>query len=558
MDPAVLLRLESVRVSFGGVRALDGVSFAVEEGSIHGLIGPNGAGKTTALNVATGLVRPTAGRVTVGADGREPEPRRLIDAGIARAFQTPAVFEDLNAVDNVLVGAHRLANAGLFRGVLRIGAAKREERTLRARAEQILADVGFDGRLTESASTLSFGNRRRLELARCLISEPRLLLLDEPTAGLSGDEVRAFADLLRALSDRLSHPVTILIVEHNVPLMFSLCTKVTALAEGRCLIEGTPQAVRHDSRVIEAYLGRPSRPTSEPDHATPKIEDRKPRVGGVQPHIAELRSTNETPLRVAGLYAGYGNTVVLRDVHIEVWPGEVVAMFGRNGAGKSTLMSSIVGAVKIRRGQVTYGGSRIDRLRTDQIVNRGIGFVPQGRATIESQSVDDNLLLSLFGLRLSKRQIVERRAEIFERFPRLAGRQRQLAGTLSGGERQMLAIAKATIRKPALLLLDEPSTGLAPAIVTELQDALAGIARDGTAILIAEQAVDWVVPLANRAYWIESGRVVRESSADDLMDSDGVTSAYLGDQASGDFSEMGRRSRLGRQPGTLEEAAAEC
>jgi branched-chain amino acid transport system ATP-binding protein len=490
------------------VRALRGFDFSLEAGTIHGLIGPNGAGKTTAINAITGLVRRDAGTLELDGHPFEPRARDLVKLRIGRTFQTPAIFLDLSAVENVLVGAYSRGRNGLARGAFATPAALAEEDALRERALELLRWVGYAGDALAPARALAFGGHRQIEVARALMSEPRLLLLDEPTAGLAAGEVARFAAMLRELRDERN--VTILLVEHNVPFVFGLCDAVTAMHEGERIATGTPVDVRASEAVIESYLGA--------HHGEKTVVPPSPGAVPAAGRILELRE----------VVSGYGTTTIIRDVSMHVGAGEVVALLGRNGAGKSTLLNTIVGDPRARSGDIVWEGKSIRGMSPDRIVSAGIGFVPQDRAVIVNQTVSDNLQLARFGLRLPRAQYQARVDAMLARFPRLAERRTQLAGSLSGGERQMLAIAKVLMRGPRLLLLDEPSIGLAPAIVDELQAIVVALRDEGLPIVIAEQNVNWVAPVASRAYLLDTGRILEEGAPSVLAESAALAERYLG------------------------------
>lgn len=215
-------------------------------------------------------------------------------------------------------------------------------------------------------------------------------------------------------------------------------------------------------------------------------------------------------LEVVDLNAGYGKLTVLRGVTIDVPRGQAVAIFGRNGAGKSTLMKALVGLIALSHGSVMWEGRRMDHLRTEQVVQRGVALVPQSRGLFMRQTVAENLSLAAYGLRLPNSEVVERTDDLFDRFPALRERRRVVTASLSGGEQQMLAIAKALMRRPKLLLLDEPSIGLAPKIVELLAETVLRLREEGQGFMITEQNVDWVLGLVDRVYVLDQGQVAEQ------------------------------------------------
>jgi branched-chain amino acid transport system ATP-binding protein len=253
-DREPLLRLRDVSVRFGGVAALDGVGFDVRRGEICGLIGPNGAGKTTLFNCITRLCRLAQGTILIEGRRIEAVPARaVIGLGIARTFQNLGVYPQMTVLENVLLGAHHRVAHGIVGTLLRPRRAEREERALRERCRAILGDLGLASVADELASSLPYGSLKRVEIARALAAEPRLLLLDEPAAGLTQAETAAFAALVARIRDAFD--LTILLVEHHVGLVMSLCGRVVVLHVGRKLAEGTPAEIRASSAVVEAYLG---------------------------------------------------------------------------------------------------------------------------------------------------------------------------------------------------------------------------------------------------------------------------------------------------------------
>jgi branched-chain amino acid transport system permease protein len=252
---SALLEVAALERAFGGVRAVDGARFEVRPGEVHGLIGPNGAGKTTVINLVSGLLRPTAGSIRL--DGRTIQglpPHRIAARGVGRTFQNIRLFRDLSAVDNVLVGEHLVRRPSLAARLLLLPSAREEERTARHRAAALLDRIGLGERARERAKNLSYGEQRRVEIARALASGPRLLLLDEPTAGMNPAEVKEVAALIRRVA---GEGCSVLLIEHNVRLVMDVCDRITVLNFGRVIAEGPPAQVARDPAVVTAYLGGP-------------------------------------------------------------------------------------------------------------------------------------------------------------------------------------------------------------------------------------------------------------------------------------------------------------
>lgn len=250
---SVLLSVQNLAHHFGGVHALSGVSFSVEEGAIHGLIGPNGAGKTTLFNCVTGVYTPSSGEVYLERHRLTHLPAHRIAAlGIARTAQNLRPWREMTVLENVLVGCHLLGHAGLVAGALRLPQARREERRLRELAMERLAQVNLADSADRLVGELPLGGQRMVELTRALAADPRLLMLDEPAAGLHTRETQDLGKLIASLRDQ---GITVLLIEHDVSLVMSVCDRVAVLDHGELIAEGPPREIQSDSRVLAAYLG---------------------------------------------------------------------------------------------------------------------------------------------------------------------------------------------------------------------------------------------------------------------------------------------------------------
>jgi branched-chain amino acid transport system ATP-binding protein len=254
LQPNVVLAAKGLTRRFGGLVAVNDVSFAVTKGEIFGLIGPNGAGKTTTFNLMTGLIRASGGQMLhEGTDISCLRPFQIAQRGIARTFQNIRLFSNLSALENVTIAHHVQTRSGLIRGIFNLAPAPAEERDIRDRSYELLALVGLKDRSAVSARNLAYGDQRRLEIARALALQPQILLLDEPAAGMNPSEKNQLSDFIRQI--QIQFNLTILLIEHHVPLVMGLCDRIAVLDFGQLIALGNPETVRNNPAVIEAYLG---------------------------------------------------------------------------------------------------------------------------------------------------------------------------------------------------------------------------------------------------------------------------------------------------------------
>ena len=494
-----LLEVRGVTKSFDDFTAVAGVDLALSEGGITAVIGPNGAGKTTLINLLAGKLYPDQGRITfAGKDVTRLPASGRVRAGMARTFQVTNVFPRLTVEQNVSVPV--LARAGhALQPWRRLDAMA----DIRPQVARLLETVGLTRRAFEAAAVLSHGDRRLLEIALALACEPRMLLLDEPTAGMGAGERERVLDQVRALAARSG--LTILLVEHDMEVVFGFASRIVVLHQGRVVADGTPQQIRDDAKVREIYLGDAS----------------------VAPEVARSAVQAGAPLlQVEHLDAGYGLAHVLHEVGFTVARGEIVALLGRNGVGKTTTLRSVAGLNTPWRGSsVRLGERSIAGEPPERIAALGVSYVPDDRRIFADLTAAENLRVAELALRREKTRWTRERIEAI--FPPLGKLWDRKGRHLSGGEQKMLAIARALATDPSLLLLDEPSEGLSPLIVRILADALAQIRDDGVTVLLADQNLMFARAVADRALVMERGRLVHAASRAELAANDPALHRFL-------------------------------
>ena len=538
-----LLAVRDVSLSFGGVKALDQVSFDLNRGEILGLIGPNGAGKTTLFNCISGVLQPDAGQVYFERKTiLHLKPHERARKGLARTFQNLQLWGSMTVLENCELPFDALIRRNLISDAFGLPYSLHAERGAAERARAILHVLDLDDHAATLAADLPVGIQRRVEIARALAMRPKLLLLDEPAAGLDAKETAHLAELLQHVRDRFK--LSMLLVDHDMSLVMKACDYLYVLDFGKLLARGRPEQVRDDPIVIAAYLGEAEAEPGTGGQADTVVLAPRPAapVEGevIEAPVVEITHKVAVPagtdgaiddqprlLEVRGLSAGYGRLEVIRDVSLHVDEGEVVACIGSNGAGKTTTLRAISGILRPSRGRVEFDGVQLAGKRPEQIVSLGMVHIPQGRGLFPHLTVEDTLRLASYS------GAPEGELDpAFAAFPQLAKRRHQLVATLSGGEQQMVAVARAFLVRPKLLLIDEMSQGLAPTIVQQLFKVIDLFKREGVAVLLVEQFVDSALAVADRAYVIEQGTVAHEAPAAVLRaDKSLIASSYLGQAA---------------------------
>ena len=508
-----VLHVENVTMQFGGVVAVNNLSMDIYEGEIVALIGPNGAGKTTAFNCITGVYEPTNGKVEFcgktivenhpqgkmkklyAGDSKELYPHvvshtpdYITKMGIARTFQNIRLFKSMTVFDNVLTAMHLRKTSNVFSATFRLN--RKEEAAQREKTLELLKIVGLDDLKDELATSLPYGKQRRLEIARALATDPKLLLLDEPAAGMNPQETEELTAFIREIREQFK--LTIFLIEHHMNLVMDISDRIYVIDFGRQIAAGVPAEIQNDQRVIDAYLG--------------------------WTRMANI-------LEIKNLVVSYGGIEAVKGIDLTVEEGKIVTLVGSNGAGKSTTLKSIAGLVKPKSGDILFNGQSLLGKSTDQIVSTGVTLVPEGRRVFPNLTVEENLRIGAY---LRKDSIKEDMEKVYELFPRLKEREWQLAGTLSGGEQQMLAVGRALMAKPKLVMMDEPSLGLAPLVVKGIFDIIKEINRQGITVLLIEQNANMALKTADWAYVMQTGTILMQGEGKELLENEEVKAAYLG------------------------------
>ena len=483
--------LEATHISkkFGGIQAVKDTSLVVEAGQIHALIGPNGAGKTTTFNLVSGLFTSDTGSVTLhGQSVGHLSPDQICQQGLARSFQITNLFKGLTIYENLRLSL-QARHVGRFNCWHDID----HYPNIHTETAELMKFLGLQGMERVEGGELSYGGQRLVDLGIALGSKPQVLLMDEPLAGLAAAERERVSNLVTTIASN----IPVLIVEHDIDRVLAFSHRVTVMNQGEVLMSGTPDQVRNDQRVQEIYTGS----------GTPPVTGRSVAVSTTRPLLLDFDKVN----------AFYGKSHILNDASLRVHEGEIVALLGRNGAGKSTLLKALVGLLPPKSGQVNFDGHNIAGMSAPDIARLGIGYVPQGRGLFAGMTVAENLSLGRLARATDGQSgVVWNEEKILHYFPRLRERMHVAADYLSGGEQQMVAVARALSGNVRLLLLDEPFEGLAPAVVQELFTVF-DLLRQHISIVIVEHNLDLVLALADRVYALERGQVFHEGPAEPLL-----------------------------------------
>jgi len=462
------LEVNGLTKRFGGLVAVRDMALGVRAGEILGLIGPNGSGKSTVMKLIMGIERPDAGSVRInGVEVARRPSHEIARMGVGIVFQHSRPLHRQTVLENITLALLPDKLTRLF-----------ADPAIEARARAIAARVGLSAVLDRRPGTLPFADLRRIEIAK-------VLLVDEPFAGLTSKETAMFSDLICELRD---DGRAVLLVDHNVKSVARLVDRVLAMYVGERIAEGTADEVMRNETVRRVYLGgsietAARAESSFRDSVTPFLE-----VNNVSVH--------------------YGKAQALENVSIHVHAGEFVSVVGLNGAGKTTLFNTISGLLSYS-GDICREGKSLRGLTAATIARNGIVQCSEGRDLFTDMTVRENL--DLGGQHLPPAESVEQIGWLFDLFPILRERQKQAAGTLSGGEQQMLTIARALMMKPKLLILDEPTLGLAPVILEQISKALERLRQTiAITVLLGEQNVTFALPHADRVYVLEHARIVWE------------------------------------------------
>ncbi len=521
------LECSEITVNFGGLAAVSDVAVAVPPERIVGLVGPNGAGKSTLFAVMSGLLRPNRGKVILdGADITSERPQLRAAKGLARTFQHPELFSGLTVRDH-LVLAYRAKHARrrIWSDLFTMGSLRRPGSHENDSVDELIEMLGLGRLALRPVLGLPLGSARLVELGRALAASPTVLLLDEPSSGMDSAETEQFERTLRLVNQE--RKVSVLLVEHDVDLVMRLCSKVYVLDFGLMIASGSPEDVRADPAVRAAYLGENLKVSEASGSEDLSSGPRTRTPAGARVPAEPVKGGTQAPeLLVEDLWVRYGDATALHGISFKVDAGKALAVLGANGAGKSSLARAISGLVSPARGRILLGDEDISAWPAHRIRRSGIVYLPESRGIFRSLTVTENLRMAAGSIegRQTRKEAIERALEIF---PALASRRRQQASLLSGGEQQMLSLARALASFPKLLVADELSLGLAPKMVDLVFDGLSRAREAGLTLVMIEQYVHRALEFADECIVLQRGELAWAGSTGEAHGE--VLRHYLGE-----------------------------
>jgi ABC-type branched-subunit amino acid transport system ATPase component len=470
------LELKEIRKNFGKTEIIRGINLAVNAGERIAIIGPNGAGKSTLFNLISGRFGPSSGEILLNGQRIENKaPYEINRMGLSRSFQITNIFPKLSVFENLRCAV--LWSLGYKYTFLKFLSGLKDANEL---TEKYMAMIRLDKKRDLLAMNLTYAEQRALEIGITIAGGSNVILLDEPTAGMSRSETSRFINLIK----EVTVGKTLLTVEHDMGVVFGLADKIAVVVYGEVIAFDTPEAVS----------------------TLPK----------------NMREATEM-LNIDNLHAYYGKSHVLHGVSFNVKPGEIVALLGRNGSGRSTTAKAIMGLVDCQ-GDINWKGQQILGKKAFQIAHLGLGYVPENRDIFPKLTVHQNLLLGQKGKGKGARWSFE---DMYQMFPRLLERQHTEAGVLSGGEQQMLTLCRTLMGDPDLIIIDEPTEGLAPKIVELVGQYLQKLKETGISVLLIEQKLTIAMKISDRALVMGHGSIVFEGTPAELTENTYIRKEWL-------------------------------
>lgn len=508
----LIIEARGLTKRYGGLIAIDSIDLTFREGEITGVIGPNGAGKSTLIGLLGGALTPTSGQVLFeGKDISAIPASERARAGIGRTYQLPRPFLNMTVRENLQVAQFSRT-------------PWMPTHVARAETDNILDRCGLGDVANIQARNLPLLRRKRLELARALMLNPRVLMLDEVGAGLVDHEISELISLIRDLHNE---QMSIIIVEHVIQIVRACCKSLYVLNFGRKFAEGETSDILASDDVAAVYLGT----AHHVNHVDSEVKPRTQLLNRAMFRREDQHGNCVEPLaksllKIDGISAGYGQAKVLKEISIDIAAGEVVAILGSNGAGKTTLANVIAGSLVPTAGQITLDGKDITRAPAYQRFGMGLAHCMEGRRIFAELSVEENLRIAIRGT--SRTEIESRIEDVYTLFPVIKERRRHPGTSLSGGQLQMLAIARALVSHPRLVIFDEISLGLAPIVMDQLYQALVKLKERGLTMIVVEQDVERALELADNVHVLQQGRILLSGSTTRVGSDRQLRDLYLG------------------------------